>query len=301
MDRFHTSVLLKESIDQLSVTEGKQFIDATLGGGGHTREIIARGGIVLGIDTDSEAISFVKENLKFEIQSLKLKVIKGNFNELEAIAKKEGFEKASGIIFDLGVSSHQLDTAERGFSFLKEGPLDMRMDLSASSGQVNAEYLVNLLEKEKLYEIFSKLGGDRNANSISRAIVEKRKMKAIKTTSQLVSAIQEAYGFKGLISDFQKNRISQKVFQALRIVVNNELENLRLALPQALNLLGPRGVLCVISFHSLEDAIVKSSFRDFEARNLGEIVTKKPIIATEYEINTNSRAKSAKLRSFRKN
>lgn len=297
MDRFHTSVLLKEVIDQLSVEEGKKYIDATLGGGGHTLEILKLGGEVLGIDIDEDALSYVKRKFQNDRLEDRLKLVKGNFAEIEAIARENGFEKVSGIVFDLGVSSHQIDSAERGFSFLKEGPLDMRMD---KDSPLNAEYLVNLLEKEKLYEIFKNYGEDSRANAVSGAIVKRRNMKAIKTTGELLQAIQEAYKLKGVISDFQKNKISQKIFQALRIAVNNEIENIRQALPQALNLLDLKGTLCVISFHSLEDGAVKSAFKNFENMDLGEIITKKPIYATEAELGINPRARSAKLRIFRK-
>lgn len=298
MDNFHKSVLLKEAVDLLQVAKGKKYIDATLGGGGHTREILQRGGEILGIDTDQDALNYVSEfkvgNSEF---AKNLAFVKGNFKDIEQIAKQKGYGKVSGIIFDLGVSSHQIDTTQRGFSFLQEGPLDMRMDADSS---LNAEYLVNVLDKEKLYEIFKNFGQETRANAIARTIVSRRKMKAIKTTSQLVDVIRQAYGLTGVISDFQKNRISQKVFQALRIAVNNELENLRSGLYQALNLLDTNGVLAVIAFHSLEDRIVKSAFRDFEERSLGQIITKKPIIATEEEIVANRRAISAKLRAFKK-
>lgn len=297
MDRFHTSVLLKEVIHYLSVEKGKKYIDATLGGGGHTLRILNLGGEVLGIDIDEDALNYVKEKFQNDRFKDQLRLVKGNFAEIEDISKENGFGKVSGIVFDLGVSSHQIDSAERGFSFLKEGPLDMRMD---KDSPVNAEYLVNLLEKEKLYEIFKKLGQENRANAISGAIVRKRRMKAIKTTNELVDVIKEAYGFKGIISDFQKNKISQKIFQSLRIAVNNEIDNIRQALPQALNLLDSRGTLCVISFHSLEDRVVKNVFRDFENTGLGEIITKKPIYPTEAELSINPRAKSAKLRIFRR-
>jgi 16S rRNA (cytosine1402-N4)-methyltransferase len=297
MDNFHKSVLLKEAVEALSVRQGKKYIDATLGGGGHTKAIIQEGGKVLGIDKDYDALFYVKEKLGADIESGNLTLAQGNFTSLQSTAKENGFEKVDGIIFDLGFSSHQIDTPERGFSYLKEGPLDMRMDRSQG---VSAEYLVNVLEKEKLYEIFKKLGEEIKAESIARAIESTRRMKAIKTTSELVSTIAKAYGMKGLIADFQKARISQRVFQALRIAVNNELENIRVALPQAVGLLNQNGALAVISFHSLEDRIVKESFKNFALRGIGEIVNKKPILASLEEIELNSRAKSAKLRVFRK-
>ena len=281
----------------MQVEKGRKYIDATLGGGGHTFEILKQGGEVLAIDLDEEAIEYVKKKILDSGFETRLKLVKGNFSEIEAIARKNKFDEINGIVFDLGVSSHQIDTAERGFSFLKKGPLDMRMDKDAT---LTAEYLVNLLEKEKLNEIFNKLGQENRANAISGAIIRARRMNAIKTTEDLVNTIKEAYGFKGVISDFQKNKISQKIFQALRIAVNNEIENIRLALPQAISLLSSRGVLCIISFHSIEDAIVKNTFKQFEAVGLGEIITKKPTYATQAELYINTKAKSAKLRAFRK-
>ena len=173
----------------------------------------------------------------------------------------------------------------------------MRMDRREG---VNAEYLINVLGKENLYELFKKFGEENNPGRIVRAIVQRRKMKAIKTTNELVSVIAGAVGIRGIISDFQKNRIAQKIFQALRIAVNNELENLALALPQAVGLLNSNGVLAVVSFHSLEDTIVKTSFKNFEKSGLGEIITQKPISPTAKEISLNLRAKSAKLRIFKK-
>ncbi len=295
MDSFHTSVLLKETVEHLNVARGKRYIDATLGGGGHALAILKNGGEVLAIDLDLEALSYVKNLIDDKDLAGRLKLVKGNFKDIGAIAKREGFSKVNGIVFDLGVSSHQIDTAERGFSFLKDGPLDMRMDKDSS---LNAEYLINVLEKEKLYEIFKNYGQESRASGVANSIIKRRKMKAIQTTNDLVDVIKEAYGFKGVISDFQKNRISQKVFQAIRIAVNNEFENIRLALAQSLGLLETKGALCVISFHSLEDRIIKNAFRDFEGEGLGFNLTKKPIVATEYENNINSRAKSAKLRVF---
>ncbi|OGH05993.1 MAG: 16S rRNA (cytosine(1402)-N(4))-methyltransferase [Candidatus Levybacteria bacterium RBG_16_35_11] len=297
--QFHTTVLLKESIDFLKVKRGNRYIDATLGGGGHTKAILDKGGIVLGIDTDQEALDFVKESLKFEIQSLKLTLARGNFRDIDKIAHLNNFKNVSGIIFDLGVSSHQINCAKRGFSFLRSGPLDMRMDKTSS---IRAMDLVNVLQKGDLYEIFSKLGQERRSRSISDYIVKSRKVRAIKTTDELVDLIRQALRIKKKkLSLFERTLISQKVFQALRIAVNNELENLKIALPKALELLGSKGRLLVISFHSLEDGIVKRTFAQFEKDNKGRIITKKVIFPKMEEIIKNKRAKSAKLRVFEKN
>ena len=304
MDKYHTSVFLDEIIDLLKIKKGNRYIDATLGGGGHTFEILKKGGLVLGIDADQDAIEYVnkkwqeisnKENLEPE----NLTLARGNFRNLKEIARLNKFTSPSGIIYDLGVSSHQIDEEERGFSFLKEGPLDMRMD---KENPVKASDLVNILTKGELYDIFSRLGQERRARSISDCIIRARRVKPIQTTEDLAEIVQEAYGIrKGPISTFAKANINKRVFQALRIAVNSELENLSQTLPQALETLGKGGKVLVITFHSLEDRIVKLTFKDFQERDLGKIITKKPLMPTKGEMESNRRSKSAKLRVFEKN
>lgn len=294
MSNYHKPVLLEKTIDLLQIKPGKKYIDATLGGGGHTGRILEHGAVVLGIDIDQDALDYVSQH----INNKNLVLVKGNFVDLEKIAHLNGFEKVWGILFDLGVSSHQIDSSERGFSFLKNGPLDMRMDKDLS---LTAEYLVNVLEKGELYELFNRLGQESHASAISRAIVSARRVKAIKTTDELLEVIKKAYGYREDLSDFDKNKIGQKVFQALRIAVNNELENIEKALPQAVSLLESGGRIAVISFHSLEDRIVKRVFREFEKQNLGKAVIEKPIVPDDKEMRQNSRSKSSKLRIFEKN
>ena len=298
MSKFHTSVLLKESTDFLKVKSGKKYIDATLGGGGHAEEIIKLGGIVLGIDIDKDAIDYVSKSFELRIKNKELVLAKGNFKDLKEIAHSKNFDWVCGILFDLGVSSRQIDSPDRGFSFLRNGPLDMRMDQETGT---KAENLVNLLEKGELYELFNNLGQDSHSWAVSNNIVSARRIKAIQTTSELADIVARAYGIKGKISDFRKNEINKKIFQALRIAVNNELENISLALPQALELLESGGRIVVISFHSLEDRIVKNTFKDFEKNNMGEIITKKPIVVSKEEAQLNLRSRSAKLRVFEKN
>ena len=294
MSNYHKPVLLEKTIDLLQIKPGKRYIDATLGGGGHTDRILSLGGRVLGIDVDQDAIDYVSQN----INNKNLVLAKGNFVDLEKIAHLNGFEKVWGILFDLGVSSHQIDSSERGFSFLRNGPLDMRMDKDLS---LTAEYLVNVLEKGELYELFNRLGQESHASAISRAITGARRVKAIQTTDELLEVIKKAYGYREDLSDFDKNKIGQKVFQALRIAVNNELENIEKALPQAVSLLESGGRIAVISFHSLEDRIVKKIFKEFEKQNLGKAVIEKPIVPDDKEMRQNSRSKSSKLRVFEKN
>jgi 16S rRNA (cytosine1402-N4)-methyltransferase len=298
MNNFHTSVLLKEVIDLLQVRKGGKYIDATLGGAEHTESILSHGGMVLGIDVDEEALEYVRKNLESRIKNQELILARGNFRDIDKIAHLNNFNKVKGIIFDLGVSSHQLENGKRGFSFLKGGPLDMRMDTQLG---VKASDLLNILSKGELYEIFIKLGEEHRSRAISDGIVSARRVAPIQTTGDLTSVIQNALGIKDEITDYTKAQISKRVFQALRIVVNDELESLRIALPKTLELLESGGRVAVISFHSLEDRIVKQNFIDFEKRNMGRIITKKPIIAGKEESDRNSRSRSAKLRVFEKN
>ncbi len=294
MSNYHKSVLLQEAIDGLNVCPGLKYIDATLGGGGHSLAIIERGGIVLGLDVDQDSIDYVQENFKFEILNLKLKVARGNFRDIDRLAKENGFEKVAGILFDLGLSSHQIDSSERGFSYLLSGPLDMRMDQRLG---VKAKDLLNALGKRELYEIFKKFGEAHNAHAISEHIISARRVAPFETTNDLIEILMGLYGFNN-ITDFAKAKSGKKIFQALRIAVNDELGSLEEALPKALGLLEKNGRIVTITFHSLEDKIVKKAFVKFEKEGKGKIITKKPILPTEREIKTNKRSKSAKLRIF---
>lgn len=296
MNKYHTSVLLQEAIDELNVKSGQKYIDATLGGGGHTREIIDRGGIVLGLDQDQEAIEFANKNQELRIKNQELVLVQGNFSEIDRLARENGFDKVSGILFDLGVSSHQLDTPERGFSYLKSGSLDMRMDLGLG---VKASDLVNALGRKELYEIFKNFGEERRASAVVELIISRRRIAPFQTTADLSLTLATAYGFKD-VTDFARATSSKRVFQALRIAVNNELGNLGEALPRGLELLEKNGRLVVITFHSLEDRIVKKAFVRFEDEQKGKIITKKPILPTRQEMKENSRSKGAKLRIFEK-
>jgi len=276
MNNYHTPVLLKEVIELVKVQLGKKYIDATIGGGGHTKALLEKGARVLGIDVDQDALEYVRSNQESRITNHELVLTKGNFKDLGEIAHLNNFNRVSAVLFDLGVSSHQVDSAERGFSFLREGPLDMRMDKEEA---VTAETLVNLLGKGELYDLFNKLGQEHRARTVSSSIVGARKIKAIQTTQELADVVAKAYGITGEVSDFTKNKINQKVFQALRMAVNNELENIENTLPQALELLEEKGRIAVISFHSLEDGIVKKIFKGFAEKGLGQIITEKPIEA----------------------
>ena len=285
MSQYHQSVLLQEAIKFLNVKPQHLYIDATIGGGGHTRQILRRGGKVLGIDRDPESIAYLNKQLRGEKE---LVIVQGNFNRINEIAREHGFIKVSGILFDLGVSSHQLETAQRGFSFQKEGPLDMRMDKNSN---IRAFDLVNNLEKRRLNEIFEKYAGEKFSWSIASAICSARKIKPIETTDGLAHIIKEVYRRKHLRT---KLHPATKAFQALRIVVNSELLNLEEALPQTVNLLEKQGRLVVISFHSLEDSIVKRFFK-YEKRL--KVLTKTPIGPGSGEILHNPRSRSARLRA----
>jgi 16S rRNA (cytosine1402-N4)-methyltransferase len=293
MNYFHKSVLLNEVVDFLQVEPGKKYIDATLGGGGHTKAIADQGGIVLSVDMDEDAIAHAKNELK----SPNIKIVKGNFKDIAEIAHLQNFDSIAGILFDLGVSSFQLDKAERGFSFQKEGPLDMRMDKSLP---IKASDLVNLKTKDELYEIFTKLGQEHHARAISDSLVRARRLKAILSTEDLAKVVEGSFGYKFRPPDRIRARILKKVFQALRIAVNSELENLELGLEGALSILESGGRMLVISFHSLEDRIVKRAFQNFEKQGLGKMVTKKPVTPSLVELKENRRSRSANLRVFEK-
>lgn len=285
MSDYHESVLLKEAAEGLKVEKNKRYIDATLGGGGHASEILKLGGIVLGLDVDSDALAYVNKNLKFKISNFKLTLARGNFRDIDKIARLNNFDRVAGIIFDLGVSGHQIDEPKRGFSFQTVGPLDMRMDQELG---VRALDLIKILSKKELSEIFTKYGEETRAWEIADAIVKARGIKTIETTGDLAKIVFRIAGQ------------SKRVFQALRIVVNDELNSIEEALPKALDLLEANGRMCVISFHSLEDRIVKRQFLEFEKKGLGKVITEKPIVPTFEEIQKNKRAGSAKLRIFEK-
>ncbi len=296
---YHLPVLLPEVLNGLSVQKGAKYIDATLGGGGYAFEIVKLGGVVLGIDQDQEAIDYVRE--KLEDRSWRLEAEKnlfldqGNFANLKKIAKKQGFTRVSGIIFDLGMSTYQLKHSNRGFSFSRDEPLDMRMDKKET---VRAADIINNYSKERLYEIFTKFAEELHSGAIISAILRARSLKRILTTKELativVNALREDIGLKEF--EKYKNSTLARIFQALRIVVNNEIENLRKGLEQAEELLLPKGRLIVLSYHSLEDRLVKSFFKSLKRKGKLEILTKKAIVPEKSEIMANPKSRSVRLR-----
>lgn len=287
---YHESVLLQEVIKFLDPKPGKVFIDATIGGGGHTFELLKHGSKVLGIDRDQESLDYIQG--KFQIEK-GLILEKGNFSQITQIAKDNGFSNVDGILLDLGVSSHQLEDPKRGFSFLKEGPLDMRMDKNLN---IKAYDLINNFEKRRLHEIFKTYGQEELAGPIAAAVCSARQIAPIASTVQLAKIVEQVYSRckPRLRSYGRKIHPATKTFQALRIVINSESLNLQQCLPQTVDLLNLGGRLVVISFHSLEDGIVK---RFLKTNRKLRILTERPIGPTLTEISDNPRARSAKLRA----
>ena len=303
MNDFHTPALLKEVIRGLNIRPNGKYIDATIGGGGHAAEIIKRGGKVLGIDQDQDSIEYIKANSQKQIAKSQLVLVRGNFSNIAKIARERDYERADGVLFDLGVSSYQIERSGRGFSFLRDEPLDMRMDPTTASGQASltAYEIVNKWSKDELYNIFSKFGEEKNARAISDGIVRARQVKPIETSRELAEIIAGIVRTGGRPFDrTQGKHPATRVFQALRIVVNSEIDNLKMGVEGAFEILDPGARLAVISFHSLEDRAVKLFFIRLAQEGRVRIINKKPIIASEEEIRANRRARSAKLRIIEK-
>lgn len=284
MEIHHRPVMLEETIEALQVQPGGRYIDCTVGEGGHAEAILERsspGGFLLGLDVDPEAIEIARTRLKKFGKSFFL--VRENFRHLEEICGRYNFYPVHGVLFDLGVSSLQLEKEGRGFSFQREAPLDMRFD---PREPLTAEDIVNHLPEEELALILQKYGEERESRRIARCIVRNR---PIKTTLQLAELVSRAV-------DGKRGRIhpATRTFQALRIAVNHELENLSLALKAAVNVLGPGGRLVVISFHSLEDRLVKDFMRREERL---QVISKKVIRPAPEELARNPRSRSARLRA----
>lgn len=284
---YHIPILLEEVISGLNIKAEGLYIDATLGGGGHTEEMLKHGGRVLGLDRDDDALDYSKNRLKSWIDNKRVSLVKANFDSIEKIGKEHGFIKIDGILFDLGLSSNQLNNSGRGFTFRKNEALDMRMD---SKSDVTAEKIIKTYSKGELYDTFSTYAEEIDSRNVSESIIHARKIKKIQTTEDLISSLN--------IDSKNINNIKTitRVFQALRIEVNDELNNLKKAIPQAYELLNKGGRVAFISFHSLEDRIVKLAMKKYAMVD----ITKKPITASENEIKNNSRARSAKLRIYEK-
>ena len=302
---YHKPVLFDEVMENI-ISEGDAvYVDCTLGGGGHTEGMLERsseGSKVIGIDQDEEAINFAKERLKK--YGNKIEIFQDNFRNLDTVIYLAGHNKVDRILMDIGVSSNQLDNLERGFSYRYDAKLDMRMDRNL---KISAYEVVNDFSEKEIADIIYKYGEEPKSRKIAKNIVEYRKNKKIETTLELSEIIIKSIGKS------MKKHPSKRTFQAIRIFVNKELEVLEEALDKAVNLLNNNGKLLVITFHSLEDRMVKEKFREYEnpctcppeipvcvcnKKSLGKVVTRKPITAKKSELNENNRAHSAKLRIF---
>ena len=308
MEFKHKSVLLNETIDGLNIKPDGIYVDGTLGGGGHAYEVCRRlgeKGSIIGIDQDAAAIEAASARLKDFGE--KVTIVRSNYCDMKSKLHELGIDKVDGIVLDLGVSSYQLDTAERGFSYREDAPLDMRMD---TRQKMTARDIVNDYTEADLYRVIRDYWEDKFAKNIAKHIVQARAVKPVETTAELSEIIRASIPMK-----FQKKsgHPAKRTFQAIRIELNRELDVLRDSLDDMIDLLNPGGRLCIITFHSLEDRIVKSAFRknenpctcppDFPVcvcgkKSKGSIITKKPILPSEEELEYNSRSKSAKLRIF---
>lgn len=305
----HYSVLLEETIENLNIRQDGIYADGTLGGGGHALEVVKRlseKGRFFGIDQDDAAISAAGERLAAYKERITL--IRSNYCNMQAALAEYGIEKVDGIVLDLGVSSYQLDTEERGFSYRFDTALDMRMDRRQ---QLTAKEIVNEYPETELYRIIRDYGEDQFAKNIAKHIAQARQKKTIETTGELNEIIKAAIPAKMR----QNGHPSKRTFQAIRIACNRELDVLENSLDMMIELLNPGGRLCIITFHSLEDRIVKAAFKRAEnpctcppefpvcvcgKKSLGRVITRKPILPSEKELEENSRSKSAKLRVFEK-
>ncbi|MCF2555204.1 16S rRNA (cytosine(1402)-N(4))-methyltransferase RsmH [Faecalicatena contorta] len=308
MEFKHKSVLLEETVNGLNIKPDGIYVDGTLGGGGHAYEVCRRlgnKGSIVGIDQDAAAIEAAGARLKDFGE--KVTIVRSNYCDMKSQLHKLGIDKVDGIVLDLGVSSYQLDTAERGFSYREDAPLDMRMD---TRQKMTARDIVNDYTEMELYRVIRDYGEDKFAKNIARHIVMERGKAPIETTGQLTEIIRKSIPMK-----YQKKsgHPAKRTFQAIRIELNRELDVLRDSLDDMINILNPGGRLCIITFHSLEDRIVKSAFKknehpctcppDFPVCvcgkvSKGKVITRKPILPGEEELEYNSRAASAKLRIF---
>ena len=308
MEFKHIPVLLEECIKGLNIKKDGIYVDGTLGGAGHTSkilELLSQEGLLIGIDRDEEALNAAQKRLS---QYNNVTYVHGNHDEIKNILSDLKIPKVDGILLDLGVSSYQLDEEKRGFSYISDAPLDMRMD---KSEKLTAEYIVNNYPEESIANIIYEYGEEKFSRSIAKNICEYRKNKKIETTKELVEIIE-----KSIPNSAKKiGHPAKRTFQALRIEVNNEIKPLIKTIEDCIDVLKPKGRLCVITFHSLEDRAVKEAYLSAQGKctcpgdlpycvcgykSLGRIITKKPIIPTEEEMTENSRSKSAKLRIFEK-
>lgn len=309
MEFKHISVLYNETLDSLNIKDGGTYVDGTLGGGGHSKGILQRAKNVrlIGIDRDLEAIKAATKRL--EDFGEQITIVNSNFSQIKQILKELDIEKIDGAVLDLGVSSYQLDNAERGFSYMHDAKLDMRMNLN---DKLSAYEVVNNYSKEELTHIFYEYGEEKWSARVAEFIVDKRKQKPVETTLELVDIIKAAIPKKVRV---EGSHPAKRIFQAIRIEVNNELGILKDAIYDIVDVLKPGGRIAVITFHSLEDRIIKKTFselamgcvcpKDFpicvcNKQPVVKVIDKKPILPTDKEENENPRSKSAKLRTAEK-
>ncbi len=309
MNFVHKSVLLNECIEGLNIKPNGIYVDGTIGGAGHSSEILknlSNEGMLIGIDKDEEALKASKERLKDYSNVI---YYHGNHDDIKKILEELKIEKVDGILLDLGVSSYQIDEKSRGFSYLSDNDLDMRMD---KTQELNAKYVVNNYSEENLARIIYEYGEERFSRQIAKNICIERKKQEIKTTKQLVEIIEKSIPAKFRQSD---SHPAKRTFQAIRIEVNDEIKPLYKAVTESIDCLKPQGRLCIITFHSLEDRAVKNAYTNAEGKCIcppglpycacgavkkAKIINKKPILPTKEEMIENSRSKSAKLRIIEK-
>ncbi len=289
----HQPVLKKEVLELLDAKPGEKYIDCTFGFGGHAFGILEKiipSGKILALEADQEVYEKQKAQLISFRYAENISLVNSNFSYLKQVAEDYGFYQVNGVLIDLGISSWQIEESGKGFSFKKDEPLLMNY----AANDLTAKEIINYWTLEELIEVFERYGEERYSRRIAQAIVQQRKIKQIKTTGQLVQIIKQAAPGRYLN---QKIHFATRIFLALRIVVNRELENLEKVLPQAIEVLEEGGKLAVISFNSLEDRIVKNYFRELAKQNRLQIITKKPIRPTGEEVHFNPRSRSAKLRA----
>lgn len=292
MELEHIPVLLQEAVELLDIQEGAWYIDATFGRGGHTKEILSRGGKVIAIDQDSEAIQYGFRHFVRDSEAQKLILVRENFEHIDDVMRAQGKGKEiRGVLADFGISSPQVDDPKRGFSFQEDAPLDMRMDDRLA---VTARDLINGLGKGELYELFTRYAGEHHARVIVDAIVRTRREKPIATTKELATVIEKVVHRQGHLHP------ATKVFQALRIAVNDELGSIERFLPRAFDVLAVQGRLVTIAFHEGEDRLVKQFERNLVENGRAGAITDKPIEPTEEEKDRNIRSRSGKLRAIEK-
>lgn len=290
---FHVPVMLHEVIDYLKLAPGQVIVDATMGTGGHSLEILKKitpGGRLIGIDRDEDSLAICRQRLsEFEGSCV---FVHANFSDLDQVLEKLGIKNIDGIVFDLGISTYQLKDAQRGFSFQEEGPLDMRLD---KASYISAYDLVNNLNEDELSNMLWNFGQERWHNRIARLLIEERSLRPIATTKQLATLVMRAIPHRYRRS-YYRIHPATRTFQAVRIAVNRELEILESAVKKAVAILNKQARICVISFHSLEDRVVKHTFRALDTDGVIDIITAKPLTPTLGEIDRNPSSRSSKLR-----